>query len=113
MIRRVTSAVSGKTSYLVVGEEAGESKIKKAKSVKVPTINEDEFYDLIKTLPAKSGDCGVPLKGKGKATAKLSVVDSPKKTKLDQTQPANSKDAVEKAPATKYSTVNVASLTDE
>lgn len=44
---RVTSQVSKKTSFLVVGEEPGESKISKAKKFNIPEMTEDELLKLI------------------------------------------------------------------
>lgn len=46
---KVTGAPSGKTSYVVVGENAGQSKLDKIKKTGTPTITEDEFLDLIAT----------------------------------------------------------------
>jgi replication factor C subunit 1 len=46
---RVTGAPSSKTSYLVVGEDAGQSKLDKAKKLGLKTINEDELFELIKS----------------------------------------------------------------
>jgi len=43
-----TGSISGKTSYLVAGENAGPEKIKKAQSLGVKIISEDEFFDLLK-----------------------------------------------------------------
>lgn len=43
----VGSSVTGKTSYLVVGDEPG-SKLEKAKLLGIPILNEDEFLALIK-----------------------------------------------------------------
>ena len=43
---KVTGSVSRKTSYLVVGQDAG-SKLDKAKELGVPTLSEDEFRTLI------------------------------------------------------------------
>jgi DNA ligase (NAD+) len=43
---KVSSAVSRKTSYLVVGADAG-SKVEKARGLGVTTLNEDEFKALI------------------------------------------------------------------
>ena len=43
---KVSSSVSRKTSYLVVGEDAG-SKLEKARTLGVATLTEDEFKALI------------------------------------------------------------------
>ena len=86
--RRVTSAVSGKTSYLVTGTDAGESKLQKAKSLGITLINEDGLLKLLETLPAKPYGAlkGVELPSistppKGKSPAK----SSPKKPKTEKT----------------------------
>jgi replication factor C subunit 1 len=50
---KLTTSVSGKTSYLIVGDEAGESKIKKAKEKGVKMVDEDFVLELIKSKPAK------------------------------------------------------------
>jgi DNA ligase (NAD+) len=44
---QVSSSVSSKTSYLIVGEEPG-SKLDKARRLGVKTLNEKEFLKLIK-----------------------------------------------------------------
>ncbi|KAJ2452976.1 DNA replication factor C complex subunit Rfc1 [Coemansia sp. RSA 2336] len=46
---QVTSAVSGKTSYLVVGDEPGSSKIKKAKTNNTRCLYEDDLLKLIRS----------------------------------------------------------------
>ncbi|KAK1926049.1 purine nucleotide binding protein [Papiliotrema laurentii] len=46
---KVTGAPSGKTSFVVVGENAGESKLKKIKEKAIPTLDEDGFLNLIRT----------------------------------------------------------------
>jgi len=43
---KVASAVSGKTSYVVAGEEAG-SKLNKAKSLNIPIIGEAELLEML------------------------------------------------------------------
>ena len=46
---RITGAPSGKTSYVVVGDNAGASKLKKINELGIPTLTEDEFLELIRT----------------------------------------------------------------
>uniref|UniRef100_H2Y6A5 BRCT domain-containing protein n=1 Tax=Ciona savignyi TaxID=51511 RepID=H2Y6A5_CIOSA len=50
---KVTGSVSGRTSYLITGKEAGESKLNKAAQLKTKVIDEDEFLGLIRTLKGK------------------------------------------------------------
>lgn len=45
----VVDSVSSKTSYLLVGEEAG-SKLKKAQTLKVPILSEEDFNKLLEKL---------------------------------------------------------------
>jgi replication factor C subunit 1 len=73
---RVTGSVSGKTSYLLLGEQPGESKIKKADTLpQVKRINEDELFDLIRnrsghSLSAKEQDKASAASSKQKTTLK-------------------------------------------
>ncbi|KAJ1922247.1 DNA replication factor C complex subunit Rfc1 [Mycoemilia scoparia] len=53
---RVTSAVSGKTSFLVLGEDPGSSKISAAKKHGTKVLNEDALIDLIRKSSAALGD---------------------------------------------------------
>ncbi|ODM98365.1 Replication factor C subunit 1 [Orchesella cincta] len=45
---KVTTSVSGKTTYLIIGDDPGESKIDKAKQLKVPQITEDDLLEMIR-----------------------------------------------------------------
>ncbi|KAJ3343135.1 protein transport protein S31 [Gonapodya sp. JEL0774] len=69
---KVTDAVSGKTSYLVVGEDAGEKKTEEARTKGVKLIDEDGLFDLVRKLPSKGAfpEEGSTTKGKGKAAGK-------------------------------------------
>ena len=49
----MTAAVSRKTSYVVIGREPGESKLSKARDLKVSQIYEDGLFELVKTKPGK------------------------------------------------------------
>src|SRR5207248_2276133 len=51
---KVTSSVSKKTSYVVVGESPG-SKLAKAEQLGVPTVDEAAFRDLLEHGPDASG----------------------------------------------------------
>ncbi|KAG0747208.1 hypothetical protein G6F62_002034 [Rhizopus arrhizus] len=50
---RVTSAVSGKTTYLLRGRDAGESKLAKAKKCGTKVLDEDGFYNLVENSAPK------------------------------------------------------------
>jgi len=50
---KVTGSVSGVTNYLIAGSEAGESKLKKAKEKRVDVIDEEQLFEMIRTLPQK------------------------------------------------------------
>jgi replication factor C subunit 1 len=56
---RVTGSISSKTSYLLVGRDGGESKLEKARDLKVKTISEDDLLQMIATRP---GDDVTPKK---------------------------------------------------
>ncbi|OCF36183.1 replication factor C subunit 1 [Kwoniella heveanensis BCC8398] len=46
---KVTGAPSGRTSFVVVGENAGASKLAKIKEKKIATMTEDEFFEFIRS----------------------------------------------------------------
>jgi replication factor C subunit 1 len=48
-LSKVTGAPSGKTTFVVVGENAGASKLNKIKEKDIPTLDEDGFLNLIRT----------------------------------------------------------------
>lgn len=53
---KVTTSPSGRTSYVVVGANAGESKLKVIAAKGLATLTEDGFLDLIR----QRGDAGGP-----------------------------------------------------
>ncbi|EMR08903.1 hypothetical protein PNEG_02685 [Pneumocystis murina B123] len=53
---KVTTAPSSKTSFVVLGTDAGPKKIEVIKKNKLKTINEDGLFYLIKNMPALGGD---------------------------------------------------------
>ena len=50
---RTTTAPSGKTSYVVLGREAGESKLKKIAELSLKTLDEDGLLELIRSSNPK------------------------------------------------------------
>ena len=46
-----TSSISSKTDYLLAGENIGPAKLKKAQDLKIKTLSENEFFELIKHIP--------------------------------------------------------------
>ena len=61
---RVTKSISGKTSLVVLGDEAGPKKLDKIKQLKVKVIDEDGFRQLISAMPADGGDGAAAEKAK-------------------------------------------------
>ena len=53
---KVTTAPSKKTSYVVLGEDAGPKKLETIKKCNIKVINEDGLFALIQKLPANGGD---------------------------------------------------------
>lgn len=61
---KVTKSISGKTSLVVLGDEAGPSKVKKIKELGIKAINEDGFIKLLRSMPAEGGDSEAAQKAK-------------------------------------------------
>ncbi|RPA86218.1 DNA replication factor C, large subunit [Ascobolus immersus RN42] len=53
---KVTTAPSKKTSFVVLGNDAGPKKLETIKKNNIKTINEDGLFELIRKLPANGGD---------------------------------------------------------
>ncbi|KAK3699205.1 DNA replication factor C complex subunit Rfc1 [Vermiconidia calcicola] len=53
---KVTGAPSKKTSYVVLGDDAGPKKLETIKQHGLKVINEDGLFELIRRLPANGGD---------------------------------------------------------
>lgn len=76
---KVTGQPSSKTSYVILGEGAGPSKLKKIKELKVNTLDEDGLLELIRTRPRGKPDAAAMKKIKAeedkikKAAASMDV----------------------------------------
>ncbi|KAF8946558.1 hypothetical protein BGZ47_000220 [Haplosporangium gracile] len=102
---RVTGSPSGKTSYVVVGDDAGQSKLDKVKKLKIKTLDEDEFLDLIRTSPARTED-GEIVKSKPKpAATTVSNSSSSAKVKAEPVEKKSSSSSSKAAAASEPSIV--------
>ena len=76
---KFTTSVSGKTSYVVVGEEPGQSKLNKAKEKGVKLVDEDFVLELIRSKPAKKSKYEIQAEEEAKQEAKKAKKATPKK----------------------------------
>lgn len=53
---KVTKSILGRTSLVVIGEEAGPSKVKKIKDLGIKAISESGFIELLRLMPVDGGD---------------------------------------------------------
>ena len=74
---RVTTAVSGKTDYLLAGRDVGRTKTEKAEKLRIKIISEDDLLQMIRTRPGNKDDTDPKptTKKSSKATA-LKPLDS-------------------------------------
>lgn len=83
LVSRVTSAVSGKTNYLLRGRDAGETKLAKAKSLGTKVLDEEGFYNLVESSAPKKEEIAIPP-----------PAASPVKTEKKGNQPAASTSSI-------------------
>lgn len=79
--RRVTGAPSGKTSYVVVGADAGPKKLEMIKAKNIKTLDEAQFLQLINQRPA--GEADDKFLAKKAAEEKKIVVEAKKMLSKD------------------------------
>ncbi|ORZ19695.1 replication factor RFC1 C terminal domain-domain-containing protein [Absidia repens] len=58
---RITATVSGKTTHLLRGRDAGQSKIEKAKSLGTKVLDEDGFYSLVENSAEQKHPSMAPI----------------------------------------------------
>ncbi|KAF9421647.1 hypothetical protein BGZ94_008791 [Podila epigama] len=106
---RVTGSPSGKTNFMVVGDDAGQSKLEKAKKLKIKTIDEDEFLDLIRTSPAKTED-GKVLPASAQTNVSVKASSSP--TTASSSSASKAKKEVAAAASTRAASMPTSSTKD-
>jgi replication factor C subunit 1 len=89
---RVTTAPSGKTDYVVLGEGAGASKLEKIEKLNLKTLDEDELFDLIRKrsagkLPAKAPELVSESKTSGLAPAAIKQSEKTMEQKITEIPP--------------------------
>ncbi|GAB1312932.1 DNA replication factor C complex subunit Rfc1 [Madurella fahalii] len=77
---KVTGAPSSKTDFVVLGDDAGPSKLRKIKEHGIKTIDEEGLFYLIKTMPAHGGS------GKGAEKAKQKREEEEKRVREEAAQ---------------------------
>ncbi|OBT46632.1 hypothetical protein VE00_01752 [Pseudogymnoascus sp. WSF 3629] len=78
---KVTGAPSGKTSYVVLGSDAGPSKLEKIASLKIKTINEDGLFALVRATSEHLTQTGGTTRAAEKALEKQKEAE--KKMKIE------------------------------
>ncbi|NP_001267861.1 replication factor C large subunit [Hydra vulgaris] len=92
---KVTTSVSGKTSYIIVGRDPGETKIEKALKHKTKQIDEDGFIDLICSHSKKPNELNNNDHNENLKSREKSFSDSSKRTPiLDVNSPTLKKKGV-------------------
>ncbi|KAJ0124961.1 replication factor c subunit 1 [Diaporthe amygdali] len=66
---KVTGAPSSKTTFVVLGDDAGPSKLRKIQEHGIKTIDENGLFDLIRKAPANGGSAKNAAKAKEKQEA--------------------------------------------
>ncbi|XP_076041006.1 germ line transcription factor 1 isoform X2 [Oratosquilla oratoria] len=86
---KVTTSVSRNTSYLLVGDDPGQSKLKKAEQLNTKQIVEDDLLELLRTRPGKGDKLNPDIKKSSKVglTEKFSKFEAaPAAKKVEECQ---------------------------
>lgn len=96
---KVTGAPSKKTSFVVLGTDAGPKKLETIQNFSIKTIDERGLFELIRRLPANGGD--------GKAASQFEAKAKKEEEKIEKAAAAMIKE--EKAEAKKAASSNLSS----
>ncbi|KAG9246891.1 replication factor RFC1 C terminal domain-containing protein [Calycina marina] len=112
---KVTTAPSSKTTAVILGNDAGPSKLRKIQELKIRTYDEEGLFALIRSLPKNGGDgkAAEKINEKKKAEAEKIKRDAEKMEKEEQRKLKESEKAEEerqKQAAMKGSTISAAPI---
>lgn len=112
---KVPKAISGKTSLVVLGDEAGPAKVQKIKKMKIKAINEEGFIQLLTSMPADGGSSDAALKAKQKREEeeRKIIEDAEEEERLAKQQEKERQKAKAKSSPVKSSAVNTSRLPAE
>lgn len=99
---KITGAPSKKTSFVVLGSDAGPKKLETIKLYSLKTIDEQGLFELIRKLPANGGD--------GKAAAKFEETKKKDEAKIEKA--AAEMEKAEREEAKKNATVKAGTQLD-
>ncbi|AEO71732.1 a5a3a6e7-1969-48c3-b0a9-c5ac584c6b3a [Thermothielavioides terrestris] len=107
---KVTSAPSSKTDFVVLGDDAGPSKLRKIKEHGIKTIDEEGLFYLIRTMPAYGGAGKGAEKAKQKQEAEERKVreEAARMEKEEQARQAEAEKAAKAAAAARGAPAPVA-----
>lgn len=71
---KVTTGPSSKTTFVVLGSDAGPAKLRKIRELSIKTINEDGLFELIRRFPANGGDGKAAEKNNEKKKAEMEKI---------------------------------------
>ncbi|KAG5345632.1 RFC1 factor, partial [Acromyrmex heyeri] len=113
---RTVKSVSNKVNYIIVGDEAGPSKLTKASNLGIKQISEDDLLEMIRTRPEGKATDIKPTKAKSNVkkifrkfesdespspNKTKTLLDSPKKIKISPSLPVKTSVNTETSPASK------------
>ncbi|KAL2197161.1 replication factor RFC1 C terminal domain-containing protein [Corynascus similis CBS 632.67] len=106
---KVTGAPSSKTDFVVLGDDAGPSKLRKIKEHGIKTIDEDGLFYLIRTMPAHGGTGKGAEKAKQKQEAEEKKIreEAARMEKEEQARKVEAEAAAKKAAAARGTTASV------
>lgn len=112
---KVTGAPSGKTSYVIIGDNAGPSKLAKIKDLRIKTLDEDGFLDLIRNRDEEPDEATLKKREKEEKKIKEAAAEMEKQEREEERLRKRKEAALAKSGvATKYvSPSNIADLREK